>query len=306
MSDKSVSKNQSDRQNPAVSRVAIVTDSIAQVPAELAKQLGISIVPFSMALEDRIYTDLIDLDLRNLYQRMRHEKNLRFETSAPNVGQFKEIFTECLNQGAGNILYIGVSGRLSRAVSSAEEAARILREEAVQVSITIFDSRLATAAQGFLAIEAAHLAREGASPEMIVKHLDEEQKRTSFAAGFETLEFLARGGRIGKAAYMLSSAIHIHPIVSFDENGEVIPVSRKTGYNHMLEEIIHYVGEKVAGYRRLWLVVMQADALEQAEMLQRMAIEKFHPDEIYITDFTPTMVAHAGPGLIGLAYHWKP
>lgn len=292
-------------QKPAA-KTAIVTDSIAQVPEEAVQQLGIYVVPFSLAVEETVHFDFKSLNLTDLYRRMRQEKDLHLVTSAPSVGQFYEAFKSCWDNGAENILYVGLSGRLSHAMAAAEEATRMLREEGEQRPVHLYDSCLATVAQGLLAIEAARLAEKGVDPETILAHLAEERKRTGFAAGLETLEYLARGGRIGKAAYMLGSAIHILPIITINNNGEVSPVGQRQGYDRLLEEILHYVKKKASGYSSITLAVMHADALPYARKLMSMAVEEFHPEEIYMTDFTPTMVAHTGPGIIGLAYHWRP
>lgn len=287
-----------------VGNMAIVTDSIAQVPPELADQLEIRVIPFSLTFEGRVYEDLAGVNLNGLYQRMRFEKDLRLVTSAPSVGKFCEIFKECWNTGAESLLYVGMSSRLSSTFFCAQRAARILCEELGPQSIFLFDSRMATAAQGFLVIEAARLAQNGTQPQEIIERLTEERQRAGLVAGLETLEYLVKGGRIGKAAYMLGSAIQILPVLSLDDRGEVVPVSRKRGYDQVLEEIICYTKAKVDGYHSLSLAVLHADARRPAEKLQAMAVQEFHPDEIYVTDFTPTMVAHTGPGLIGLAYHW--
>lgn len=288
----------------AIQKVVIVTDSIAQIPFDITQQLGIRIMPFTVTVKDVTYTDSVDLDPGDLYQRMRQDKDLRLSTSAPSSGQYYQTFKDCHEQGVKIVLYIGVSSRLSMAIGAAEEASQMIRDENNSLQIKIFDSRMATMAQGFLAIDAARLASKGATINDILEHLEVERKRIGFAAGLETLEYLARGGRIGKAAYMISNAIQILPVVSISDEGVVAPVSRSLGYHNMMKDIIHFVAHEAAGHSHLTLAVMHADARQRAEELQAMAIEQFHPEEIFITDFTPVMVAHTGPGIIGLAYHW--
>lgn len=288
------------------SKVAVVTDSIAQVPLDIARQLNIHVIPFCVTVEGETHIDVNEDYLGDLYHRMRHEKDLRLTTSAPSIGVFYETFQGCLSSGADSVVYVGIASRLSQAFSTAVAATRMVHEEIGQHPIYVIDTCLATAAQGYLAIEAAWLAKQGANSQEICKHVERERARVGFAAGLETLEYLARGGRIGKAAYMLGSAIHILPVVTLNDKGEVIPVSRKRGYKHVQQEIVRYVKEKVAGRRSLSLTVMHADVPEWAMELQAMAGEQLCPDQMIITDFTPTMVAHTGPGIIGLAYHWKP
>jgi DegV family protein with EDD domain len=236
---------------------------------------------------------------------MRLEKDLRISTSAPSIGQFYTTFLECFQRGAQAVVYIGLSGRLSGALSAAETAARLVREDYGFEEIAVFDSRLATIAQGFLAIEAARLAGQGAGLQQILSQLEDIRRRTGFVGSLETLEYLARGGRIGKAAYMLSSATHILPVLSMSDEGEVLPICRVIGYQRALEEMVRFVGERVASGSRLSLAVMHADVLQWAERLRALALERLQPDEMLLTDFTPVMAAHSGPGIIGLAYHWR-
>jgi DegV family protein with EDD domain len=291
--------------NPQTSKVAIVTDSIAQVPESVVRELNIHVLQYYAIVDGVPLKDLSENDLSLLYRRMRRERDFRLSTSAPSIGEYYEEFMRCFENGAENIVYVGIATRLSHAFSIAVEAARMVQEDTHRQSIWLFDTCMATAAQGFLATEAARLAKQGVSPNEILKHIKIERQRTGFAAGLETLEFLARGGRIGKAAYLLGSAIRILPVVSLNDKGEVTPISSRRSYKRVLEEIIRYVKVKTIAARSLSLAVMHADALEWAEKLHKMAMEQFQADEIFITNFTPTMVAHTGPGLIGLAYHWK-
>ena len=285
-------------------KVAIVTDSIAQIPADLVKKYGIHIIPYRVTVKETTYTDGVDLSVDELYKRMRLEKGMRLMTTAPSVGLFCRTFGDCREEGARKVLYIGVSGQLSGAVNSATAASRMIFTDFGALQIKIYDSRMATIAQGFLALEAARMASQGADIEEIIAHINEERKHVGFIAGFETLEYLARGGRIGKAAYLLSDAIKVVPLVSLNDEGEVIPITKVFGHQKMMTEMIHYVRERALKSSRLTVAIMHADTPEWAEKLRQMTIDQLHPDEIFITDFTPVMVAHTGPGIIGMAYHF--
>ena len=286
-------------------KVVIVTDSIAQIPADLVRQYGIRIVPFHVTVKQTTYTDGIDLSVGELYKRMRQEKDLRLMTTAPSVGLFCRTFENCREEGVRRMLYIGVSGALSGAVNSATAASRMMYTDFGAVRIEIFDSRMATIAQGFLALEAARMADAGAGLEEIVAFIEGERKHVGFIAGFETLEYLARGGRIGKAAYLLSDAIKVVPLVTLNDEGEVIPVSKVLGHQRMMTEMIRYVQGQISGSSRVSIAIMHADTPEWAEKLRQMAADQLHPDDLFITDFTPVMVAHTGPGIIGMAYHFQ-
>jgi DegV family protein with EDD domain len=133
-----------------------------------------------------------------------------------------------------------------------------------------------------------------------------KRQRVGLLITLETLEYLARGGRIGKAAYMLSNVTQILPLIALGDDGSVLPVGRVRGHHRAMTRIVDYVEERSSGSRHLTLAVLHADALEVAQEMQTMAVERMHPDEIFIAPFTPVMVAHTGPGMLGLGYSWDP
>jgi DegV family protein with EDD domain len=284
--------------------IEIITDSIAQVPSELARELGIHVIPSAIILDGQKYLDGVDLDPEILYQRMRDEK-LIVQTTSPTVGQFYQVFQERLQAGAKALLYVGMSSRLSATFSTAEAAANLVLEEYPGRQISLFDSRIATIAQGFIAIQAARLARQGSSPEQVLAYIEKVRQRVGLVATLETLEYLARGGRIGKAAYMLGSLIQICPVVTIDEEGVVVPIARVRGKHEVLEKIVTYTEEQTAGSHNLHIAVMEASAPEAAARLGQLVQERLHPDSLLWTQFTSVMVAHAGPGIVGLAYYYE-
>lgn len=289
-----------------IPKVAVVTDSVAQVPLEIVSALGIRVVPMIIHIQEHKHLDGINLDLQQLYQRMRQEKDLRPTTAAPSAGQFYNTFIECLESGAESILYLGVSTRLSATFSSAEGGASLAHEQYPDREIALFDTLIGAIPQGFLAIEAARLAAQGATLQQIVEFVRLKRQRVGLLITLETLEYLARGGRIGKAAYMLSSVTQILPLIALGDDGTVLPIGRVRGHHRAMEKIVEYVAKKVSGYQRLNLAVLHADALVAAQEMQTMALERMHPDEIFIAPFTPVMVAHTGPGMLGLGYSWDP
>lgn len=284
--------------------VAIVTDSVAQVPEEKAAALGIRVVPSIVLIDGREYRDGIDLDPQELYRRMRQE-DVRVQTTAPSLGQFINTFKSCIEAGDESVFYIGLTSQLSATFSSAEAAAYIIKEEFPENRIELFDSRTATIAQGFIAMEAAKIAAKGADIVQVLARADEVRRRVGFVASLETLKYLARGGRIGKLAYMMGSLIKILPVVTIDKSGVVAPICRVRGEHKVLERMIECVSGMIEGYKRLWLAIMHADASERAAELEHLVRKKFEIKELFRTDFTPVMGAHAGPGVIGLAYYYE-
>jgi len=283
--------------------VAIVTDSVAQVPAEMAQQLDITVIPFSVLIDGQLYLDGIDLAPQELYRRMRLE-NVMPSTTAPSLGKYQQAFEACLHAGAQAVLCVALSSKLSGGYSTACQAAKIVQEEFPDRSVEVLDSRQVTISQGFVVMAAARAAAQGKPLAEVRRAAEEAKRRVGFAATLETLEYLARGGRIGKAAYMLGNMIKINPILTIEE-GEVTPVSRVRGENHALQAIVDYVAHRVEGNRLLYLTIMEADAPEQATRLQELALQQLQPAEIFHSEFTPVLGVHTGPGLVGLGYYYE-
>lgn len=283
------------------SQVAIITDSVAQVSEEISRELNIQVIPFNVIINDLSYPDGIIIKPAELYRRMRSEKLIP-STSHPSVGYYTQTFSECLERRFQAVIYLSVSSRLSGAFSTATKAAQLVLENYPDRKITVVDSRNATISQGFIAIEAARAANVGDSLDQILDRIQSTIPRVGFYACLDTLEYLALGGRIGKASYMLGSLIKIKPILTLNEEGLVKPISQVRGELNAVLKIIALVAGRVQGRIILKLAVMEADAQENAQHLQKLAREKFGVEEVPVTDFTPVMGAHTGPGVIGLAF----
>lgn len=284
--------------------VSVVTDSVAQIPTEITQELGIRVVPSIVQIDGVEYLDGIDTDSQSLYKRMRIE-DIKVRTTSPPLGFFYDAFKSSITKGVDSILYVGLTSQLSATFSTAEAAAHMLRHEFPKTRIELVDSRTATIAQGFVTMEAARLATQGAEIETVLARVFAVRERVGLVAALETLKYLARGGRIGKVAYMMGSMIKILPIVTIDKNGTVAPLGRVRGEHKVVEMLVDYVEGMVAGYRKLQLAITHADARDRASELERLARERFDVGEILWTNFTLVMGAHAGPGVIGLAYYYE-
>ncbi len=282
----------------------VVTGSAAQVPPETANQLGIVILPLTIMVEGKAYLDGIDLSPGELYQKMRTQK-LEVKTAAPNVGQYYACFKRIVDQQESDVLCISLSGKLSSDYNAAVDAAAMIASENPRNHVTVFDSLRAAAPQGLLAVEAAKRLRAGETMEEVIQYLISARQRSGLIAALDSLDYLAQGGRIGKAAHLVGSALQIIPILTINNEGIVAPsrIIRKKG--NLIPSIISTLANQTVGFTKLDLSVMHADAIQQAEAL-RLALNHLYPSlEILISEFTPVMGAHAGPGLIGLGYLYE-
>lgn len=278
-----------------MSKVAVVTDSVAMLPEQLAKDLGIRVVPIVLNLGERSYRDGIDLTTSEFYQLLRTSEELP-TTSAPSAGEFVRVLEEALSD-AEAVVAIHVSSELTSVLRIAQLAARSITDKPVRV----VDSQSATMAEGFVALAAARTAQAGADLDEVVAAAEEVRSKVRFFAFFETLEYLRRGGRVGAAAALMGNAIQLKPIVHIVD-GKVTPLARPRTRRKATQAMIDIMAAEV-GNRPVHAAVLHADSLEDAQNLRTRLEDQFNCLEMHVTEMTPVMGTHTGPGLLGLAYY---
>ncbi len=278
-----------------MNKVRVVTDSTATIPEALLQELDISIVPVLLNFAGRSYRDGVDITPVEFYQRLRANKHLP-TTSAPSVGDFVRVYAAAAQEATG-IVSIHLPPHLSATFEAAVVASRLVDGPPIR----IVDSRSATMAQGFVALEAARTAAAGGDLEAVVARAEEVAGKVRFFAMLDTLEYLYRGGRIGGAAALLGSMLQIKPVV-YLVDGRVEPMAKPRTRGRAIECMFQRMVEEVDG-RPVHVAVMQADARAEAEKLRGRLAEGFQCVELYVTEFTPVMGAHSGPGVLGLAFY---
>ena len=282
----------------------VVTGSAAQVSPEIASQLGIVTLPLTIIVAGKAYLDGVDIFPGELYQKMRIQK-LEVKTAAPNVGQYYECFKRIIDQKGRDVLCITLSRQLSSDYNTAVVAAQMISNEYPLSKVIVFDCLQVAVPQGLLAIEAAKQLQTGLSLEEAVQYLTNARHRSGLIAALDTLDYLAQGGRIGKAAYLVGSALQIIPILTINKEGIVAPSRVVRNKENVIPAIISILTKQTSGFKKLDLAVLHADAQEKAEALQHSLNERYPSLEIPISEFTPVMGAHTGPGLIGLGYLYE-
>ena len=278
-----------------MNKVAVVTDSVAMLPEQLARDVGIRVVPIVLNLGDRSYRDGIDLSTAEFYRLLPTSDQLP-TTAAPSVGEFVEVFEEALT-GAQAVVSIHVSSQLTSVHTIALMAARSIPGSRVH----IFDSQSATMAEGFIALAAGRAARAGADLETVLATAEEVRSKVRFFAFLETLEYLKRGGRVRSAAALMGSAIQIKPIVHIAD-GQIAALARPRTRRKATQTMLDMMLSEVGG-RPVHAAVLHADSLDDAKDLRRRVDEESDCIELYVTELTPVMGTHTGPGLLGLAYY---
>jgi DegV family protein with EDD domain len=297
-----------------VKKVAIVTDSSATVPADLVQQLDIRVVPIWLALGGHAFRDGVDITAAEVYRWLRESKRPSSSasgglptTSAPSIGDFLRVYTAAAQEASG-IVSIHLSPRLSATYNSAFAASQIVDGPDGRPfdSIRVVNCRTAAMGQGFVVLAAARAAAAGADLEAVVARAEEVAARMNLLATIGTLEYLHRGGRIGGASALLGTMLQIKPVL-YVADGHVDVFARPRTLTKALAVMLQQMEERVNGDgrtpRSLHVAILHADEPEKAEALRQQVAERFDCAELYVTELTPVMGAHAGPGVLGVAFY---
>jgi len=281
-------------------RVAIVTDSSACIPAELVEKYGIELVPMNVILGDKTYRDGIDISPTEFYTLIRQTKELP-TTAHSSPGTHFEAYRRASLRTA-NILCITHSSRFSGQFNSARVAMEIAKTAFPNVVIEVLDCGTAAAAQGLVVLAAARAATSGQSLTKVVETAKSVARQVSLLAMVDSLDYLVKGGHVRRAAALASSLLRIKPIFTLNE-GDARPVTNARTTLGAIKRIINIMGQKVVKGQPLHGAVMHADALDAAIVLRDRIAAQFDCVELFITEFTPVMGAHIGPGLVGIAFY---
>ena len=278
-------------------KLAIVTDSTAYLPRELKQQYAIHIIPLTVIFGEETFSDGIDISPTAFYTRLR-ESEIMPTTSQVTIGTFKELF-ERLHQDGCEILVITISAKLSGTIKSARQAAKLLPE----VDIRIVDSLSTTLDQGFVVLAAARAAQAGAGLAEAEQAAIDARQHSGVVFAVDTLTFLHRGGRIGGAKRLLGTMLNIKPILQI-KDAQVDTLEQTRTRKKSLKRLVDIVAERVEGKSDLRLGVSHADAPEDAQKLLEMACARLEPVETMISELSPVIGTHAGPGTVALSYYY--
>lgn len=279
-------------------RVAIVTDSSVNMADGVAKEYGIHVVPLKVILGGQSFRDGIDITATNFYRVLATAQELP-TTSQPSAGDFVEVYQR-LGTEVDGIVSIHLSDLLSGTVKSALAARELVRD----LPIEIIDSRSTSVGLGFVVLAAARAAGKGKALDDVVAAAREVVPKVNVLFVVDTLKYLHMGGRIGGASALLGTALRIKPLLELSE-GQVNPVervrSKERATNRMLEIMAQRVGSEGSGLD-LRAAVVHAARPDEADRLRAQVLARFQPSEFHLSELTPAIGTHAGPGTLGLGW----
>jgi DegV family protein with EDD domain len=276
-----------------VAGVAVVSDSNAYLPTQLAEANGLTMLQQYVCFADgrRVQEDQVDLD--SFFEEMRSAEELP-TTSHPTAEDFNPVYEELL-KSAEAIVSVHSSGQLSRTVGAAAEAAEHL--DATD-RIHVVDSQSAGGGLGVIALAAARRAAAGESAERVVATAEEARAELKMWFAIDSLEFLRRSGRIGAASAWIGSTLRVKPILTID-SGQMMPVERVRTSERAFERLVDYARQRHASGADAW-VVQHVRSPEMADQLVDRAREVFETEPVFCSEIGAVVGAHTGPGLLGI------
>ncbi|MDE5415362.1 DegV family protein [Alkalihalobacterium chitinilyticum] len=276
-------------------KIKIVTDSTVDFYEQL-KDLDVEVVPLSVTIEGKSYLDGVDITSQEYIEKLTQVEEIP-KTSQPAVGTFVDTYNR-LGEDGSEIISIHMTSGMSGTVTAAETAAGL-----VDVPVTVVDSKFISAALSFQVIEAAEMAKEGKSKEEILQRLEEVRSNTSLYIMVDTLDYLVKGGRIGRGKALIGSLLKIKPIASLAD-GVYTPVTKVRTYSQLIKYVQGQFKEEMNGKTVKSIGIAHADT----ESLANQIKESFSnggvsEDKINIAFTTPIISTHTGPGAIAVMYY---
>jgi len=274
---------------------AIITDSTCDLPKEVLESMKVERVPLYVSFEGKTHKDWEEITPEVIVKGVQSGSNLP-TTSQPSPQDFEAVYREAIEGGAEHILVLTISSELSGTYQSASIAA-----DSVDVPVTVFDSRAASVGLGNMVELAARMRDEGKSAEDTVKQLERVRETSLPFFTVATLEFLQKGGRIGRASALLGSLLNIKPILSL-EDGKIIPSGKARGNKKAVAEMIANVRRHLEKYPgKPYITFLHVTDREAGEKL-RQAVEQagieYDGGELY--EVGAVIASHVGPGTYGM------
>ena len=282
-----------------MAKLAIITDSSACLPSDVIQQLGIAIVPLSLFIDDESYQD--GALTSSQFYSLLHDAHRFPSTASPAPGVFLDAFKDAA-QRAEAALCITLSSQYSGTYNAATDAADLASQEITGFATHVLDSRSLAMCHGFVVMAAARAAAAGADLAAALAAAEEVRQKAQLIGVLDTLRYLAKSGRVPWIAHWATSLLQIKPILIARQE-DVQALERVRSRKNALERLLHHLRQRIEPDQPLHIAVMHANALDDAQALALRIEEELRPAELLLTEFTPVMGIHTGPGLVGVAFY---
>ena len=269
--------------------VKVVTDSCSDITPQLAQELGITVVPLYVQFGNETYRDNVDLSTEEFYHKLETSK-VHPATSTATPADFAKVFNK-LAEETKEILTITLSEKFSAIYAAALQGKSMVKKDC---QIEVIDSRGGAGAQMLLVILAAQMARAGANLDQIVDQVKKAIPRVHVRISFDTLEYLRRGGRIGKAQAFLGGLLKLNPILGI-KDGAAFPIARCRNRAQAMDFLVNFV----KGFSRIEAMAIEdATTPDDLQALAERLKDVVPPEHTYLSKVSPVVGTHVGPHVL--------
>ena len=277
-------------------KIALVTDSTANMPQALVEKHHIHVIPVRIQWDEETLVDGVDITSTQFYERLIHSKSIP-TTSQPSAGDFMALFEKLAGEYEGIIAPL-ISSGVSGTVNSAELALQTFSK----VPVEMIDTHLAAGAAGLVVEAAARAIAAGSDLKAVRVAADAVREKVKVYFVVDTLKYLHKGGRIGGASRYMGTALNIKPILYLNDNGKIDALEKVRTKKKAIERIIALAAEHVGG-KKARAVVMHAAAAQEAEKVVAQVRESIDCEQVDIYEIGAAVGVHVGPGAIGLSVY---
>jgi DegV family protein with EDD domain len=277
--------------------VHIVTDSTADLPQQIADAYGITVVPLKVMFGMDTYRDKVDITEDEFYTRLTSSRDTP-KTSQPSSGEFEDVYRRLLADGSP-VLSVHLSAKLSGTLNSARTAAAAVADVG---DVRTYDTQQASMALGLVAMCLARAAKRGAGIDELERLAEQASKQTQLLFFVDTLEYLQRGGRIGRASALIGSLLSVKPLLML-EDGEVRPVERVRTRSKAIDRVYEWISGLDGPSN---IAVIGSPPMDDRNKLADRIHARFPGAKMYESIIGPVVGTHTGPGLLGAAAYLGP
>ena len=277
-------------------KIAILTDSCSDVPENMLKRFCIYQIALSINYNDKSYRDRIDITPEQVYENLQNEIP---HTSLPTMGEIHEIIEKIIEDGYTQIIIPVISSGLSGTYNAIKNVCSEFKD----IKTAVIDTKNIALGSGFLSVYAAQLVEKHFSFEKIVKKIEDKIGDSHIYYSLQTLQYLVKGGRLGRVEGMLGSMLQIKPIISCDEDGIYYTVEKVRGRKQSINKLIEIVEDKLKDKKNYYLTICHGYAQEEADKIKERMKSCLDNATLFMEgQISPALGVHTGPGLIGIGF----
>jgi DegV family protein with EDD domain len=276
-------------------KIALIVDSMCDLPQEIIQRFAIKVLPAKIIYPGEEYADGIDIQPEEVYRRMPNEIPT---TAMPGPHEISKTFEQIRHEGFTHVLALHISSNLSGTV----ETVRMVARDFENLTINVMDTKTLSMGTGWMVLDAARNITDGLSFEQVVENLQRIQAKVEVYYIIETLEYLRRGGRIGRVASMLGQFLHLKPVISVDREGKYFTYCKARGRLKSIDKLAELVENKVKE-KKIKLAIMNGGASQEFDKLVERLRHLPNIKELVTSDISPALGVHTGPGLLGVSFY---